>query len=93
MLGKGVKKPNDLGVLKKVRELISMGKAKAVLGNHELNAILFHRISKDYLVPMRPHTENNMKQHKSFIKAFGIQLLKHWIGRFGCSTTCRSGMR
>jgi predicted phosphodiesterase len=33
--GKGVKKPNDLGVLKKVRELISTGKAKAVLGNHE----------------------------------------------------------
>ena len=71
--GKGVKKPNDLGVLKKVRQFISTGKAKAVLGNHELNAILFHRISKDYLVPMRPHTENNMKQHKSFIKAFGIQ--------------------
>ena len=30
--GKSVKKPNDLGVLKKVRELISTGKAKAVLG-------------------------------------------------------------
>ena len=52
--GKGVKKPNDLGVLKKVRELISTGKAKAVLGNHELNAILFHRISKEVFSPHAP---------------------------------------
>lgn len=59
--GKGVKRPDDLGVLKKVRELISRGQAKAVLSNHEINAILFHRISKDYLVPMRPHSENNMQ--------------------------------
>ena len=43
--GKLVTKPDDLGVLQQVSQLISDGHASCILGNHELNAILFHRRS------------------------------------------------
>jgi hypothetical protein len=71
--GKLVKKPNDLGVLQKVSQLISDGHASCILGNHELNAILFHRRSSTSNAPLRSHKEQNSKQHKSFIEAFSVE--------------------
>ena len=71
--GKLVKKPNDLGILQRVSQLISDGHASCILGNHELNAILFHRRSSALNAPLRSHKEQNTKQHKSFIEAFGVE--------------------
>jgi hypothetical protein len=71
--GKLVKKPNDLGILQRVSQLISDGHASCILGNHELNAIMFHRRSSITNAPLRSHKEQNSTQHKSFIQAFGIE--------------------
>ena len=71
--GKLVTKPDDLGVLQQVSQLISDGHASCILGNHELNAILFHRRSSASNAPLRSHKEQNSKQHKSFIEAFGVE--------------------
>ena len=71
--GKLVKKPNDLGILQQVSQLIYDGQASCILGNHELNAILFHRRSSTSNYPLRSHKEQNSKQHKSFIEAFGVE--------------------
>ena len=67
------KNPYDFKTLKRVSKLISDGQASCVLGNHELNAILFHRRSSATKDPLRIHKEQNLKQHKSFIEAFGIE--------------------
>ena len=71
--GKLVTKPDDLGVLQKVSQLIYDGQASCILGNHELNAILFHRRSSASNEHLRSHKEQNSKQHKSFIEAFGVE--------------------
>jgi hypothetical protein len=71
--GKLVTKPDDWGVLKRVSHLIADGDASCILGNHELNAILFHRRSSTSNAPLRSHKEQNTKQHKSFIEAFGVE--------------------
>jgi hypothetical protein len=71
--GKLVENPNDLGVLQCVSHLISDGHASCILGNHELNAILFHRRASTTNAPLRSHKEQNSKQHKSFIEAFGVE--------------------
>lgn len=71
--GKLVRQPDDLGVLQQVSQLISDGHASCILGNHELNAILFHRRSSTSNAPLRSHKEQNSKQHKSFIEAFGVE--------------------
>lgn len=63
--------PDDRGVLERVRGLIDSGEALAVMGNHELNAILFHRIGDDGQ-PLRKRSQKNIEQHKSFTDAFGI---------------------
>ena len=40
--GQAVEAPDDRAVLEEVRDLIEAGRARAVMGNHELNAILYH---------------------------------------------------
>ena len=54
----------DRTVLTRVRGLIDNG-AVAVMGNHELNAILFHR-------GLRADSKKNRNQHHSFLEAFGF---------------------
>lgn len=54
----------DRTVLTRVRSLIDKG-AVAVMGNHELNAILFHR-------GLRANSDKNRDQHRSFLEAFGF---------------------
>lgn len=71
--GKLVKKPDDLGILQRVSQLISNGQASCILGNHELNAILFHRRSSTSNASLRSRKEQNSKQHKSFIEVFGVE--------------------
>ncbi len=54
----------DRAVLTQVRGLIDTG-AVVVMGNHELNAILFHR-------GLRVDNDKNRNQHRSFLEAFGF---------------------
>ena len=46
-------KCHDLSVLETVKALVDCGRARVVLGNHELNAIIFHRRSNEYNLPLR----------------------------------------
>lgn len=79
--GTGVDHADDAAVLTRVRALIDAGEALAVMGNHELNAILFHRRGPDGDW-LRRHSAKNRKQHRSFIEAFGIATPKarDWTG-------------
>ena len=58
--GKSVANPADLDVLLSVRKLVDDGKASAVMGNHELNATLYHSTP-----PFLIHDEKNAKHHLS----------------------------
>lgn len=49
-------KPHKRRVLDRVCGLVDGGKANAALGDHELNAILFHRQGADGL-PLRAHSK------------------------------------
>lgn len=69
--GSAVAAPDDAPVLEKVRGLCEAGDAAAVMGNHELNAILFHRFNASGK-PLRAHEPKNLKQHQSFCTRFGI---------------------
>lgn len=62
---------DDHAVLTRVRGLIDSGNAVGVMGNHELNAILFHRLDENDC-PLRLHSVKNIAQHHSFIDTFGI---------------------
>ena len=59
---------NDAAVLEFVRREVENG-APAIMGNHELNAILFHLEGEKG--PFRERSEKNRKQHASFIHQFG----------------------
>ena len=75
-------KCDDLSVLETVKALVDCGRARVVMGNHELNAIMFHRRSNEYNLPFRPHKAGNLQQHKSFIDTFGIETedALYWTG-------------
>jgi len=59
-------------VLGIVRGLIESGIARAVLGNHELNAIHFHTPDPDTGLPLRSHRADRVRQHASFLEEFPI---------------------
>lgn len=69
--GKAVARPDDGAVLDRVRALVDRGAALAVMGNHELNALLFHRVDAMGR-PLRPRDGKNLAQHRSFCDRFGI---------------------
>ena len=65
--------PDNAGVLRTVRSLVDAGKARAVMGNHELNAIHFH--TPDDTTPgayLRPHTATKLHQHAAFLREFPL---------------------
>ena len=62
--------PENARVIKTVRSLIDSGKAHAVMGNHELNAIHFHTNNPETGKPLRVHSEKNQRQHASFLSEF-----------------------
>ncbi|WP_370743830.1 metallophosphoesterase [Roseinatronobacter ekhonensis] len=69
--GKNVAHPDDGTVLHRVMALVETGEALAVMGNHELNALLFHRADAKGR-PLRQHDPKNLAQHGSFCARFGI---------------------
>lgn len=69
--GNSVEKQDDASVLRNVRSLVDDQGALAVMGNHELNAILFHRRDKKG-APLRRHSSKNVSQHASFLDDIGF---------------------
>jgi hypothetical protein len=66
--------PGQLATLKLVRAIVEAGVARAVMGNHELNAIawaLGHRL----------RSEKNRKQHEAFFAEVGEGTKEHrkWV--------------
>lgn len=64
--------PENGTVIRIVRELIDAGRAQAIMGNHELNAIHFHTDDPDTGVPLRAHDQGNLDQHESFLREFPL---------------------
>lgn len=64
--------PDNRAVIKTVRELVDAGKARAIMGNHELNALHFHMMHPDDGQPLRAHSPKNIQQHQSFLDEFPL---------------------
>ena len=61
--------PQVRETLQLVRAMVEDGKALALMGNHELNAVAFHT-NDDEGAPLRPHTAKNLAQHKATLESF-----------------------
>jgi len=64
--------PENRAVIHLVRDLIDSGKALAIMGNHELNALHFHTAHPETGQPLRAHSEKNLRQHASFLAEFPV---------------------
>lgn len=62
--------PDNKAVLATVRGLVDAGRAKAIMGNHELNALHFHTMHPESGEPLRAHSPKNIWQHKTFLDQF-----------------------
>lgn len=66
-----------------VRPMVESGAARAVMGNHELNALAFHTPDKDrpgeYL---RPHNEKNSHQHAETMRQVPSDELASYLAWF-----------
>lgn len=66
--------PQQVEVYRLVRKMVEHGSAQIVMGNHELNAVLWrtpHPVKpQQYL---RPHNESNFRQHQTFL----TQVVEH----------------
>lgn len=77
--------PENGAVIQIVRELMDAGRAQAIMGNHELNALHFHMIDPDTQAPLRDHSTGNVNQHQSFLEEFPLgaqhtQEALDWMG-------------
>lgn len=68
--------PENRAVIFVVRDLIDSGKASAIMGNHELNALHFHTVHPRTGRPLRAHSEKNLRQHKKFLDEFPLDALE-----------------
>lgn len=75
--------PQQLAVLKTVKSMVDIGSARAIMGNHELNAIGWTHVNEQGQA-LRPHTEQNRLQHAAFLEAVGENSAQHqyWIDWF-----------
>ncbi len=64
--------PQQREVLDTVMAMVNQGTALAVMGNHEFNALAFHREAPDYPGRwLRPRHNKNILQHMAFLQAYG----------------------
>lgn len=64
--------PENAAVISTVRSLMDAGKARAVMGNHEYNALLFHTIDPETGEPLRARSDKNLRQHGAFLREFPL---------------------
>jgi hypothetical protein len=62
--------PRNGEVIDIVRGMIDAGDARAVMGNHELNAIRYHTRHRATGKPLREHSRKNTLQHRTFLDEF-----------------------
>ncbi|WP_444931056.1 metallophosphoesterase [Microbulbifer sp. SSSA002] len=55
-------------LLKIVMSMVENGHAKAIMGNHEFNALAYHTEVNGK--PLRLHTDKNTKQHQAFLNEY-----------------------
>lgn len=58
--------PDNIEVIEIAKSMTEAGNAITIMGNHELNAIMYFR-SDNENKPIRPHSNKNKKQHQSFL--------------------------
>jgi len=59
-------------VIKIVKPMIESGHAKAVMGNHEFNAICYHTYHPQTEIPLREHSARNIKTHQAFLDEYPV---------------------
>lgn len=64
--------PENGAVMRLVRDLMDAGKARAVMGNHEFNALHYHTLHPRAGHPLRPRCAKNEAQHRRFLDEFPI---------------------
>lgn len=62
--------PEQMAVLRIARDMVEAGCARAVMGNHEFNAIAWATPDGEG-GHLRPHTSKNQKQHRNFLEQIG----------------------
>jgi len=69
--------PEILRTLQIIRSMVEKGSAKALMGNHEFNAIAYAtlRCDGDWL---RPHTDNHYRQHSATLQQIASPLSTDW---------------
>lgn len=65
--------PENRAVIHTVRDLVDSGKARAIMGNHELNALHFHMTNPETGRPLRDHTDKNTLQHQAFLNEYPLK--------------------
>lgn len=75
---------SQLATLETVKALVDSKQALCLMGNHEFNAIGWAMRHQKTGKPLRPHTENNRKQHQAFLDAVTEDSALHqqWITWF-----------
>ncbi|WP_138441205.1 metallophosphoesterase [Marinobacter alexandrii] len=64
--------PEQVETVTIARNMVNKGKALAVMGNHEFNAVAWSK--EDPQIPgefLRPHTDKNLGQHQAFLEQVG----------------------
>jgi hypothetical protein len=69
--------PGQVEVLAIVRNMIEAGSARAVMGNHEWNAVGFATQDPEGGGWLRPRTDNKIKEHKEFLAQVGCDSPLH----------------
>ena len=62
--------PHQREVNDMVRRMIGAGSAQSVMGNHEFNAISYYTPDETPGDHLRPHSEKNKRQHRTFLDAY-----------------------
>lgn len=75
---------SQLKTLETVKSLVDDHRALCLMGNHEFNAVGWALRHHKTGQPLRPHTENNRKQHQAFLDAVTEDSALHqkWITWF-----------
>ena len=69
--------PDIRRTLQIARAMIDAGTACAVMGNHKLNALLYHTMGSDGK-ELRPHTEKNTAQHQATLDQIAFSDPVEW---------------
>ena len=75
---------DHIALLTKVKQLVDDGSAYCIMGNHEFNAIGWASKHNETGQWLRPHNENNTKQHQGFLNDVieGSDVHHYWINWF-----------